>query len=164
MPLCFSQTLEIDLKQGTQLDEALKTAVVSLVKGDVQLAQNYSFQMDKAFDFLDPEDPRRQAAADIDNLGDWSLNLWTPTHSFRYGQGDQSVCADETEIASTDFGTLLVGFDTSYKREETYGFWASINYFYIWCEKSDGTVGNSKVEVTFKKWISQETVSQILGF
>lgn len=149
-------------------DAELKKAIADHVKNDVALAKEYSLKMDKAFDFLDPDDSRRISAADITNLGDWSLSLWTPSRSFRYGQGDYTFCDDPKETASYDTGTVMAGFDTSYKREEIYGFWAIFSYQIDTCEVcTDDTCSETKVtrtrtDVKFKKWVTQEQVDVLL--
>ncbi len=161
--LCFGQSLTVNFNGGEDLEMAVKKALVQLIKSDGALTQKYQEQMDKAFDFLDPEDPRRISASDMENLGDWSLSLWKPSMSFRFGQGN-ITCANDEEIASYEMGTMLAGFDTSYKREATYGFWSSVSYTYHLCEDDNGKVSKSLLHINHKKWIQQELVEDILGF
>lgn len=152
-----SQTLEISVPNGEEMQESLKRAVIELVKSDAGLSAEYQKKMDEAFDFLDPEDPRRINASDLDNLQTWSVSPWTPSHSFRYGQGDYNFCTNPDEVASYDMGTVIVGFDTSYKREETYGFWAVYYYEYNWCDVNDQTT-KAKMTITHKKWVPRDQV------
>jgi len=142
-------------------NDALKEEIVKLVKSQTQLANYYSQAMDEAFDFLDNEDPRRIDAREVENLSTYSLSVWTPSHSFRYGQGDYSLCQQPEEVASFDFGTIMVGFDTSYKREETYGFWAVLSYEYNWCE-IEGSTTKGKINLRFTKWLSASEVTGVL--
>ena len=166
----WGQTITLEVSPEKKIEDAVKEAVVKLVNSDSALAQKYTESMDLAFDFLDPEDPRRISAADISNLGDYSLNTWIPSHSFRYGQGDYEFCNGEEEIASYDMGTVIVGFDTSYKREETYGFWAVYSYSYDWCEADSfdsadpesETGTKARIRLEHMKWVSSEAVSQLL--
>lgn len=143
-------------------DETLKEEIVKAVKATPEMAKYYSEAMDEAFNFLDPDDPRRMSVSDIENLGAYSLSLWKPSSSFRIGQGDFSLCTDDEDLASYDLGTVLVGFDTSYKREQVYGFWAVFQYEYNWCEKEDGTVTKTRINLTFTKWLSSLDVTSIL--
>lgn len=142
-------------------NDSLKEKIVKLVKSQPKLASYYSQAMDEAFNFLDNQDPRRINARDIKNLATYSLSVWTPSHSFRYGQGDYSLCQGPNEVASFDFGTIMVGFDTSYKREETYGFWAVLNYEYNWCE-IEGSTTKGRISLRFTKWLSEREVAGIL--
>jgi hypothetical protein len=161
--MVLGQTLSYTFSEGVDLEAAVKNGVVGLIKGDLSLSKKYQDQMDKAFDFLDPEDPRRISASDLENLGDWSLSLWKPSSSFRMGQGNITCDSDE-EIASFEYGTMLVGFDTSYKRESVYGFWSSVTFSYNFCEDSQGKITKSTLDVTHNKWIQQELVEDILGY
>lgn len=160
----FAQSVTIEVAPDKKLEDALKEAVVTLVKQDPQLGQEYSKSMDKAFSFLDPEDDRRIDAANVANLSEYSLSQWIPSHSFRFGQGDYSFCDMDSEMASYDMGTVLTGFDTSYKREETYGFWAIYSYAYDFCEtdSDEPVVTKARIRVEHKKWVSEEAVSQLL--
>lgn len=158
----MGQSLTMEVDPAMKFEDALKGAVVKLVKDNPSLATSYVEMMDKAFDFLDPEDPRRINASDIANLGDYSLSQWIPSHSFRYGQGDYSYCDIDSELASFDMGTALVGFDTSYKREETYGFWAVYSYTYDSCEDDQGVINKARLRLEHVKWMDSEAVSQLL--
>lgn len=160
----FAQSITFEVAPDAKMEDAVKEAVVKLVKQEATLSQKYSENMDKAFDFLDPEDPRRIDAADVANLGEYSLSSWIPSHSFRFGQGDYTFCDMDKEMASFDMGTVLVGFDTSYKREETYGFWAVYSYAYDWCESDsdEPTTTKARIRLEHKRWVSAEAVSQLL--
>jgi hypothetical protein len=146
----------------------LKKAIADHVKMDAGLTKDYTDKMNEAFDFLDPEDPRRINAVDIANLGDWSLSLWVPSRSFRYGQGDYTFCDDPKETASYDMGTVLAGFDTSYKREQTYGFWGVFSYKTDTCDVcvdetcSETKVTRSRTDIKFTKWVNAEQVDILL--
>lgn len=154
-------TLSSTFASSVFFEADLKQSILKNVKETPALAAEYSKKMDQAFDFLDPDDPRRMDASDINNLQDYSLSLWVPSHSFRMGQGDYELCSDSEELASSDYGTVVVGFDTSYKREEVYGFWAVYSYSYLYCEKDD-QITKSKTILEFKRWLSQEQVELIL--
>lgn len=164
IPSLFAQSLTTDVAPEVKIEDALKQAVVVLINGEATLAQKYKESMDEAFSFLDPEDPRRINASELSNLGEYSLSTWIPSHSFRFGQGDYSYCDMNTELASFDMGTVVVGFDTSYKREETYGFWAVYSYSYDWCEtdEQEPKVTKARVRLEHKKWLSEQTVSELL--
>jgi hypothetical protein len=157
----FAQQTSVTIQGKTSLKEALKKAVVKMVKSESALKSYYVTAMDDAFSFLDPEDPVRQSAHDIENLGDYSLSTWHPRGGFRYGQGDYDLCSTPREVASVEFGTSLVGFDTSYKREQTYGFWSVVRYFYNFCEK-DGEITRARIDVEHLKWLDSKAVDGLL--
>ena len=160
----FAQSITLEVAPDSDIKDSIKAAVVKLVKGEATLAQEYSKSMDQAFSFLDPEDPRRINASDIANFDEYALSTWIPSHSFRFGQGDYTYCDMETETASFDMGTVLVGFDTSYKREETYGFWAIYSYYYDWCESDseEPVATKARIRLEHNKWLSEEVVSELL--
>lgn len=159
----LSQSSTYNFGAQVDLENAVKNAVITLIKSDSGLTQKYQQHMDKAFDFLDPEDPRRIDASNMDNLQDWSLSLWKPSSSFRMGQGN-ITCDSDAEFASYEMGTMLVGFDTSYKRESTYGFWASVGFTFNFCEDEQGQITKSTLDITHRKWLGQEVVDDILGY
>ena len=137
--------------------------VVEIIKKNPSLAKAYTDQMKSAFDFLDPE--RRDAAAHIDGLGTYSLSKWTPTSAGRIGWSPEGFCNNETEDTVQASGRFIVGFDTSYKREQTYGFWAIFDYGSETCENfADETVGTlrDRTKLTFVRWVKAEEVYNIL--
>jgi len=156
-------TIELTFQGKLELDDTLKKSIVKLIKGNTDLSSSYSTSMDQAFDFLDPQDPRRMGASDIANLEEYSVSTWKPISSFRIGQGDSTLCDSEDQIASYEHGSILIGFDTSYKREQTYGFWASAFYTYDYCESEDfSEMKKSRLRLTFNRWISSTEVDLLL--
>lgn len=156
----------VDPNNANEYSTLHKQNIVSLIKKEESLTKKYKEQMDLAYDYLDPEDPIRLSASDMENLGDWSLSLWTPSGSFRIGGGDHSLCQDPNKYASFDAGTMLVGFDTSYKRESVYGFWALVSYTYNYChdDNEPNQIGRGQLEITHRKWVPVEKVDDLLNY
>jgi hypothetical protein len=139
-------------------EEAAKL-IVELVK-TTSLKSDYEKLMNEAFDFLDDE--WRAELSSVDALDTYSLSQWTPSTYGRVGQGDFEFCNMDSELASYEYSTQVVGFDTSYKRETTYGFWGSFAVNLDWCEGDAGET-KSRVRVIFNKWIDAATVGALLN-
>lgn len=132
--------------------------IVDLVK-TTSLKTDYEKFMLEAYDFLPPE--FKIPNSKVENLEPSSLSQWTPNSYFSIGRGDYELCDINTEEASVKSETQLVGFDTSYKRGVTYGFWGNFTVDTDWCELN-GTVTKSRVRVTFNKWIKAAAVDALL--
>ena len=140
-------------------DKEAAKMIVELVKSSSLRAQ-YEKQMHEAFDFLDEE--WRTDLASADNLEVFKLSQWSPSSSFRLGQGDYDFCNIDTEVAGYHHKTQLVGFDTSYKRETTYGFWGNFSVNVDWCQDENDQETKSRITIEFNKWIDADTVYNIL--
>ena len=140
-------------------DEEVAKLVVELVK-TTALRTQYEKHMEEAYDFIDAE--WRADITSADSLETLALSQWTPSSSFRIGQGDYEFCDMEKEYASYNYQTKLIGFETSYKRETTYGFWGSFSVNVDWCTDDNEKETKSRIQVKFNKWIDATTVDALL--
>lgn len=155
------QELEIEkvFKGEFDTNEEAAKLIVELIK-KTELKKDYERQMNEAFDFLDDE--WRTDLASVNNLDVFKLSQWTPTSYFRMGQGDYEFCDIDKEVAAYHYQTQLVGFDTSYKRENTFGFWGNFSVNLDWCEGELEENTRSRLRVKFNKWIDAATVESLL--
>ncbi|MCP4911809.1 MAG: hypothetical protein GY909_01725 [Oligoflexia bacterium] len=162
-PLTFGQSLRLDLFYNKKdLDSAVKYAVVTLIRINPELSKNYEEQMDLTLSHLEPDDYRRIEGANTAFLFEGMLSLWTPSVKYVPYKGSLA-CNSEMEISSYKKGTMLVGFETRYLGETTYGFWSSVEFTYNFCESIQGNVEQAEIQVTHKRWIKQELVEELLG-
>jgi hypothetical protein len=145
---------------GFESDRAVeKAAIVELIKSEASLSSYYNQEMKEYYDFLDPSQIPTVSELTVDGISPWNVSSY-----FRFGQGDYELCDINTEEASYNYSTFIVGFNTSYKREETYGLWAVVSVNWDWCndiETLDKTT-KERLVVSFSKWIDSDQVSQLI--
>jgi hypothetical protein len=147
-------------KKGVQENAKVeKATIIDLIKSDAGLRSFYNKEMSETYDFL----PANQIPKAFE-LSAGDISPWKVSSHFRFGQGDYQFCDMNLEEASYSQALYLVGFNTSYKREESYYLWALVEVNWDWCSNLDDLNDTTKerLKVVFKKWVDTNQVSALL--
>ena len=144
---------------GVVGDEAIeKQALLDLFKNNRALSKGYNANMISYYDFLD-----KSQVATINDLVKDDLFIMEVLSNFRIGQGDYTYCDINKEVASFSDKRVIVAFNTRYKRENAWGFWAVVDLSWNWChDDQTDDVFKAKLNASFVKWVKASEVSALV--
>lgn len=144
-------------KQDFEKSLEEKATIIEMVKNTRALSKFYNDQIEMIFEDIHPSQ-----RPSLVTLSHYDLSLWSVASTFRLGQGDYQFCDKNTETASYAHARVIVGFNTSYKREEVYGLWAVMDLDWDYCENDAEEVTKERLTARFVKWIDNATVDSLL--